>query len=66
MHRAMQDLKFPLIEERSSLWSWEGVLKVRQFIGVHKDAKRRSLIDKALEKYETVAYAQLAMEERGK
>ena len=65
MHRAMQDLSFPSIEERNFLWSWEGVLKIRQFIGVHKDEKRRALIDSTLEKYETIAYPQLAMEERG-
>ncbi|XP_003739126.1 hydroxylysine kinase [Galendromus occidentalis] len=64
MHRAMQDLEFPLIEERNFLWSWEGVLKVRQFIGVHSDEKKRALINTALQKYETIAHAQLAMEER--
>lgn len=66
MHRAMQDLSFPSIEERNFIWSWEGVLKIRQYIDVHKDEKRKALIDTALEKYETIAYAQLAMEERGK
>ncbi|OQR68728.1 aminoglycoside phosphotransferase domain-containing protein 1-like [Tropilaelaps mercedesae] len=52
MHLAFESMIFPTINERSFLWSWEGVPKVSRYLDAVSDNSDREFVRTIFDKYE--------------